>query len=122
MKPTAREFAAATALSHALLEFALAVEAGRDERRPTKPEPLRAPAPAGPDAGRERLLLTGLEAAAMLGVSHGTLLNWRVPNGPIPYVKIRSVVRYAVDDLQEAIKQSRVRRKDSSDEDRAMDC
>jgi excisionase family DNA binding protein len=46
-------------------------------------------------------LLAPKEVATMLGVSTGTLANWRVENNfKLPYYKIGKSVRYQISDVE----------------------
>lgn len=52
--------------------------------------------------------MTTKAAAAYLGVSTGTLANWRCSGSPaIPFIKIGRVVRYRKADLERFMQQSR---------------
>ena len=45
-------------------------------------------------------LLTSVEVAEILGITEGTLRNWRYQGDGPPYVKLGSAVRYKATDLQ----------------------
>lgn len=116
MEQTPRELTAAQHLTEALLEFGLALAEGHRERvwqreqtRQRERELAeqrslgRGRATAELLAADKRLLLSPLEAAKYLSVSRGTLFNKTAPRGPIPAVRIGTLVRYEVSDLKNAV-------------------
>ena len=106
--PTTLDVEAARKLATALLEFAMAVQAGGRAR---SPQPAPPPASAPKQSPTEKKsLMSALEAAAYLSISPGTLFNHSAPRGPIPVVRMGARVLYAVEDLEVAIKRYEVRR------------
>lgn len=45
-------------------------------------------------------LLSSIEVAELLGITEGTLRNWRYQGQGPPYVKLGSAVRYKAADVQ----------------------
>ncbi len=82
------------------------IQEEHDEKDPwnLKPKRLRV----------SKLLLNIREAAAMLSISTRTLHNLSAPRGPIPVVKLTSCVLYALPDLQAAIEQNKIRRRENN--------
>ncbi len=52
----------------------------------------------------KQILIGIREAAALLSISDRTLWSLTAPRVPIPAVRIRSAIRYSVDDLREWVK------------------
>lgn len=57
-----------------------------------------------------RRLLTDLEAAPYLGCRPGTLRKWRSEGGGPKYIKIGSLCRYRLEDLEQFIESQAVGR------------
>lgn len=116
MDHTQRELDAARRLTDALLEFGLALAEGHRERvwqreqtRQRERELAeqrslgRGRATAELLAADKRLLLSPREAARYLSIGERTLFNRTAPRGPIPAVRIGTLVRYEVSDLKNAV-------------------
>ncbi len=107
MRATPREMEASSALARALLELIDAVEEGRLVRRPP-PKHGETPSeralarlfPAGVGA---KPLMASREAAAYLGIGARKLWDLTSPRGPVPSVRVGTLVRYSVKDLDAAI-------------------
>jgi len=120
MKPTDDEIATARRLADALLAFMAAVEIGRAQRHasrtPARSEQsdvaLAAQSPGMTKRGQtnagQRILLTAREAAEALSISSRSLWQMTAPRGPIPVIRIGSSVRYAIEDLAEAVAALRI--------------
>ncbi len=116
MDHTQRELDAARRLTDALLEFGLALAEGHRERAGEREQARRRAQALAEErsigrgrataellAADKRLLLSPLEAAKYLSISRGTLFNKTAPRGPIPAVRIGTLVRYEVSDLKNAV-------------------
>ncbi|MEM7210312.1 MAG: helix-turn-helix domain-containing protein [Pseudomonadota bacterium] len=99
LKPT--EIEAARDLGEAILRFIVAME---DRRAPAEPKPdVHTPVPVASDEADHDRLLTTREAAELLRVSDRTLYNLTQPRGPIRPVRLGGAIRYAIQDVREAV-------------------
>jgi excisionase family DNA binding protein len=116
-----REAAAARKLGEAILELLSAVNESTAERvastlspkvtsvSPQQPASSpRALMLAGTTRPPEPILMTQREAAKALGISQRKLWDMTAPRGPIPVVKLGTLVRFAPEDLRRAVLECKV--------------
>lgn len=130
MKATSRELTAAGQLAEAIIEFLVAVEEGRAQRRSQRPRdelavriehaPLPAPppelTPAPPPNSElpDDTLLSARAAAKYLSVGDRKLWEITAPRGPLAVVRFGKATRYRVEDLRDLVQRNRIKpRKDA---------
>lgn len=103
MNATQKQKAAAYALGEAILNFVAACNSEPEKPSNQTLSPPSTEARIDSARASEKLLVSTREAAALLAISERKLWAITSPRGPIPRIRIGSSVRYAVNDLQEAI-------------------